>query len=84
MLISLYLGHPGVNQRSDLRRGKVCHDEENLSPLTCPQPYLAGVGKVLSFFSFADLFLFFKAFAAAAATGIEDVLSKDYRNNSKV
>ena len=39
--------------------------------LTWPQPYLAGVGKVASFFLFEDLFLFFKAFAAAAATGIE-------------
>ena len=67
--IFIYLSHSGVYQRSDLWKGK--SKEWSLwIHLTWPQPYLAGVGKVNSFSSLEDLFLFFKAWAAAAATGI--------------
>ena len=48
--------------------------------LTCPQPCLAGVGNVNSFSFFEDLFLFLRAFAAAAATGIRQHLNKRHIN----
>ena len=52
---------------------------ECISP-TWPQPCLAGVGNVNSFFSLLDLFLFFKAWAAAAATGIWHLVDYGFRN----